>query len=76
MDTRVELPSYLVGTLGTQAFDVRSFCHGQPFAFAITTPPRYVAFAVLTLGIYTPHELDLQCQASSAPAHGVAPLSH
>jgi hypothetical protein len=73
MDTRVVLPAYLFGTLGEEAFDVRSFCHGQPTAFAITTPARDVALAVLTLGIYTPHELELQCRPASAPAPGIAP---
>ncbi len=76
MDTRVVLPGYLFGTLGEEAFDVRAFCHGQPTKFAVTTPPRYVAVAVLTLGIYTPHELELECRAASAAAHGMTPWSH
>jgi hypothetical protein len=69
----VVLPSYLFGTLGLDEFDVRSFCHDQPTEFAITMPPRFIAVAVLTLGIYTPHELELQCRAASGAAREQAP---
>ena len=59
------LPSYLLGTLGQQEFDVRSFCHGQPTELAITTTPAEAAIGLLTLGIYTPHELELRCTANA-----------
>ncbi len=65
-DTRVMLPSYLFGTLGHEEFDLRSFCHGQPTEFAITTTPPEVALGIVTLGIYTPHELELRCGAPGA----------
>lgn len=61
------LPSYLLGTLGYQDFDLSSFCHGQPTEFAITTTPNEVTIGIVTLGIYTPHELELRC-GTTAPA--------
>lgn len=61
------LPSYLLGTLGRDAFDLSSYCHGQPTEFAVTTSPGDVALGIVTLGIYTPHELELRCSPRRAP---------
>lgn len=58
------LPSYLLGTLGHDAFDLSSYCHGQPTKFAVTNSATDIALGIVTLGIYTPHQLELRCGAA------------
>jgi hypothetical protein len=60
---RVLMPSYLLGTLGTHVFDVRGVCPGRTAEIEIVSTPGTVAVSILTLGIYTPHELNLRCVA-------------
>ena len=71
--TRVLVPSYLLGTLGTHMLDVRGICPGRTAEIEVVSTPATVAATILTLGIYTPHELRLQCAVSTPdprPAKG------
>jgi hypothetical protein len=59
--TRVVMPSYLFGTLGTHSLDLRGLCPGRPTEITFASTPRTVAISLLTLGIYTPHQLSVSC---------------
>jgi hypothetical protein len=59
--TRVMMPSYLLGTLGTHALDLRGLCPGRATQVLFASTPRTVAISLLTLGIYTPHQLTVSC---------------
>jgi hypothetical protein len=64
----VLIPSYLLGTLGTHALDLRGLCPGRTAEIELVSTPGTVATTLLTLGIYTPHELWLTCAAPSPGA--------
>jgi hypothetical protein len=59
------LPSYLFGTLEQQEFDLRDLCDGRMTELEFTSTPATVALSVVTLGVYTPHELRLRCEPDS-----------
>jgi hypothetical protein len=59
--TRVQMPSYLLGTLGTHSLDLRGLCPGRATQISFASTPRTVAISLLTLGIYTPHQLSVRC---------------
>jgi hypothetical protein len=59
--TRVQTPSYLFGTLGSRALDLRGLCPGRATRITFASTPRTVAISLLTLGIYTPHQLSVTC---------------
>jgi hypothetical protein len=63
VNRRVFLPGYLYGTLAQGSFDLRSMCSGRATEFALTSTPTTVALTALTLGIYTPRVLELECAA-------------
>jgi hypothetical protein len=67
--TRVLMPSYLLGTLGTHMLDVRGLCPGRTAEIELVSTPGTVAATILTLGIYTPHELRLTCAGSAPGTH-------
>jgi hypothetical protein len=63
------LPSYLFGTLEQRSFDARDLCDGHLSELELASTPSTVALSIVTLGIYTPHELWLRCEAGPpAPA--------
>jgi hypothetical protein len=66
----VLIPSYLLGTLGTHALDLRGLCPGRTADIELVSTPGTVAVSLLTLGIYTPHELRLTC---ATPGSGTGP---
>ena len=55
------MPSYLLGTLGAHSLDLRGFCPGRATRITLASTPRTVAISLLTLGIYTPHQLHVIC---------------
>lgn len=59
--TRVLMPSYLFGTLGTHSLDLRGLCPGRATEITFAPTPRTLAVSLLTLGIYTPHQLEVSC---------------
>jgi hypothetical protein len=71
--TRLEVPAYLLGTLGNRTVDVRDVCRsGAADEVALTPNAKTVALGVLTLGIYTPLELRVTCRPET-PRAPVAP---
>jgi len=68
------MPTYLLGTLGTRTIDLTEVCGGNPAgAVAVYPTAATVAVGVLTLGMYTPLELRVQC---SEPAPEPQPPAH
>ena len=68
------MPSYLLGTLGTYVLDIRGLCPGRTAEIERTSTPGTLAMSLLTLGIYTPHELRVRCAAPAG--HGPAGAGH
>ena len=64
---RFFLPSYLFGTLEQRDFDTRDLCHGRVTEMEFASTPSTVALSVVTLGVYTPHELWLRCEGGALP---------
>jgi len=64
--TRVLMPSYLLGTLGAYALDVRGLCPGRTAEVELASTPGTIAMSLLTLGIYTPRELRVRCDGPPA----------
>jgi len=60
------MPSYLLGSLGTHVLDLRGLCPGRAAEIEIASTPATVTASILTLGIYTPHELRLRCAQAGA----------
>jgi hypothetical protein len=60
---RLWTPSYAFGTLGYRDFDVRTYC-GERGArrMQVTGTPETLAVSVLTLGVYTPREVTIECR--------------
>ena len=58
------MPSYLFGTVGVHALDVRGLCRGRVTAMELTATPGTVVSSALSLGIYTPHVLRVECEAA------------
>jgi hypothetical protein len=56
-------PSYAFGTLGYRDYDVRSYC-GERGArrLQVTGTPGTLLVSALTLGVYTPREVTLECR--------------
>jgi len=65
------LPSYLFGTLEQRTFDTRDLCSGRVTEMEFASTPSTVALSVVTLGVYTPHELWLRCEGGTVtpPPH-------
>jgi hypothetical protein len=66
-ERRVLLPSYFFGTLEQRTFDARDLCGGRVTELEFASTPSTVALSVVTLGVYTPRELWLRCEAKPAP---------
>jgi hypothetical protein len=60
---RLWTPSYAFGTLGYRDFDVRTYC-GERGArrVQVTGTPETLAVSVVTLGVYTPREVTIECR--------------
>jgi hypothetical protein len=60
--TKVLVPTYLFGTLGTRTLDLQDVCGGQPLGQVDVYPTwSTVLVGVLTLGTYTPVEIRVRC---------------
>jgi hypothetical protein len=55
--------SYAWGTLGARSFDARDLCNGTgPKRMEVVATPTTVLLSVVTVGMYTPQEVQVQCQ--------------
>jgi hypothetical protein len=52
--------------LGSHQVDLRGFCPGRATNIVLTSTHRTVAISLLTLGIYTPHQLYVSCGPARA----------
>jgi hypothetical protein len=60
---RLWTPSYAFGTLGYRDFDVRTYCGDRGARrLRVTGTPGTLAVSVLTLGVYTPREVTIECR--------------
>jgi hypothetical protein len=60
--TKVLVPTYLFGTLGTRTLDLQDVCGGQPLGQVDVYPTWATAMlGVLTVGMYTPVEIRVRC---------------
>ena len=60
--TKVLVPTYLFGTLGTRTLDLQEVCGGQPLGEVDVYPTWATALiGVATLGTYTPVEIRVRC---------------
>ena len=60
--TKVLVPTYLWGTLGSRTLDLQEVCGGQPLGEVAMDPTWETALVgVATLGMYTPVEIRVHC---------------
>jgi hypothetical protein len=58
----IPMRSYVLGTLGDREVDVRDVCGARPVRkLAVVTSAGSVALGILSLGFYTPRELQVAC---------------
>ena len=66
--TKVLVPSYLFGTLGSRTLDLQDLCGGHPLGEVAVYPTWETALlGVATLGTYTPVEVRVRCNNPKPP---------
>jgi len=60
---RLWTPSFAFGTLGYRDFDVRTYCGTRGARkLQVLGTPGTLAVSVVTLGVYTPREVRIECR--------------